>query len=150
VCHPIATARFWMMSSNVSGLFRWGYRQRCGLIAEDAPKQRFRLGSGIDGRVAVCGYLLLAGIVKAVTGAGIELERDVAAEPSAALHQPPANPRRGLLVGGAVEGEHRGIGPVALCVKMSAQAAGRVKYQCGTEADRVGAARRIGRHRGQR
>src|SRR6266700_4967865 len=106
---------------------------------EDTFKQRFRAGTGIGGCVTVCRYLLLARIVKAVAGAAIELERDVTAERTAAIHKRLADPRRGLLIGCAVEGKHCGIGPVALCVKMPAQAAGRIKYQRGAEADRVSA-----------
>src|SRR5258705_4729147 len=53
------------------------------LIGEDSPKQCFRACSGIGACAAVCCYLLSARIVKAVAGAGIKLERDVAAKRTA-------------------------------------------------------------------
>ncbi len=118
--------------------------------SRDPLKQRFRACTGISGCVAVCRYLLLARIVKAVAGAAVKLERDVAAKRTAALHKLPAEPGRGLRVGCAVEGKHRGIGPVALCVKMSAQAAARIEYQRSAEAHWVGAALRIHRNGGKR
>jgi hypothetical protein len=90
------------------------------LIGEDFLKQRFRASAGIRGCVAVCRYLLSAWIVKAVAGAGVKLKRDVTAKRPAALDKSPAEPGRGLLIGGAVEGQHRGVGSVALCVKMPA------------------------------
>ncbi len=100
----IEAPRFWMMSSNVSGLFRWGTPSASWLIGEDSLKQCFRACSGIGACVAVCCYLLSARIVKAVAGAGIKLERDVAAKRTAALDKPLAELVRGLLIGCAVEG----------------------------------------------
>src|SRR5437867_2482140 len=109
-----------MMSSNVSGLFRWGYLSLPRLLGcENSLNQRLRACTGGGGCVAVCRYLLFARIVKAMAGAGVKLERDVAAKRTAAIYKLLADPRRGLLIGCAVEGEHRGVGSVALCVKMS-------------------------------
>src|SRR5690349_6867913 len=62
------------------------------LIGEGFPEQCDRAGTGIGGCVAVCRYLLAAGIVKAVAGARVKLQRDVAAKCPAALDKSPAEP----------------------------------------------------------
>src|SRR5262245_9943488 len=116
---------------------------------EDSREQRFRAGFGVGGCGAVGGLVLPARIVKAVARAGIELERDVAAERAAALDESPAALRRRLLIGRAMEGEHRRVGPVALRVKMSAQAAAGIEHERGAET-RAYEARRVDRHGGER
>ena len=94
-----------------------GTRGRCGRsrrrrpwlplrrAAQLAGEERLRGlgGVGLGARVGVEALALAAGVVEVVGGAGIERERDVAAARAAALDEPPADFRRNLLVGVALE-----------------------------------------------
>src|SRR5262245_3963645 len=116
---------------------------------EQALEQRFGAHLGVCGCRPIGGLLLPARVVKAMARARIKLERNVAAERAAALNELPAALRRRLLIGGAMEGKHRCIGPIALCVEMSAQATTGVEHERGAEA-KARAVRCIDRHGGER